>query len=99
MMSSVQRPAAMATKRQRMAIVTVTGEPKLSMPQFLATLPPAAAAAAVADTHATRLASDAECYLAYCYLCRTGACVPCCAGWLCAEGGADKCTLLDRSLG
>jgi hypothetical protein len=71
----------MATKRQRMAIVTVTGEPKLSMPQFLATLP-----AAAEGTHTTsRLASDAECYLAYCYLCRTGVCV-CVLCWLCAHG-------------
>ena len=62
----------MATKRQRMAIVTVTGEPKLSLPQFLGTLP----AVGGGGQDGRSLASDAECYLAYCYLCRTGASLP-----------------------
>jgi hypothetical protein len=59
----------MATKRQRLAQATQGGEPTLSLPAFAATAPSAAAAASAA---AGWCASVAECYLVYCYLCRTG---------------------------
>ena len=58
----------MATKKQRMAQRTFGGEPLLSLPSFAASMP----AGASPDSPGW-CASVPECYLAYCYLCRTGA--------------------------
>jgi hypothetical protein len=58
----------MATKKQRMAQRTSGGEPLLSLSSFSATIPADASPAS-----AGWCASVPECYLVYCYLCRTGA--------------------------
>ena len=58
----------MATKKQRMALRTSGGEPLLNLPSFVASMPAGASPAS-----AGACASVPECYLVYCYLCRTGA--------------------------
>ena len=61
----------MSTKKQRLAQRTAGGEPSLSLPAFAAAMPAGALPSAGA------CASVPDCYLVYCYLCRTGACVRC----------------------
>lgn len=58
----------MSTKKQRLAQRTAGGEPSLSLPAFAAAMPASALPSAGA------CASVPDCYLVYCYLCRTGAC-------------------------
>ena len=59
----------MSTKKQRLAQRTAGGEPSLSLPAFAAAMP------AGALPSASAYASVPDCYLVYCYLCRTGVCV------------------------
>ena len=62
----------MSTKRQRLAQQTQGGEPTLSLLDFRAAAARTEVDAAAAS-HAGACATLEECYLAYCYLCRTGA--------------------------
>ena len=58
----------MSTKKQRLAQRTAGGEPSLSLPAFAAAMP-----AGALQPSAGACASVPDCYLVYCYLCRTGA--------------------------
>jgi hypothetical protein len=61
----------MSSKRKRLEeqllVAPVAHEVDLTLPSFVAAAPPADA-----STAAGRCASLSECYLVYCYLCRTG---------------------------